>query len=74
MHSIALLATPITLPTKEIESASETDEELYGVRRCLLSGKWERFTFKEYLPVRSELCAIDQAILRGIRVVLFQNH
>lgn len=39
VHSIALAATPIALSTKEIDSASETDEELFDVRKCLLSGQ-----------------------------------
>lgn len=69
-HSIALAATPIALFTKEIERASETDEELCDVRRCLLSGQWERSKFKEYLPVKNELCAIGQVILRGTRIVI----
>lgn len=47
-------ATPIALSTKEIERASETDEELCDVRRCLHSaGKWELSTFKKYLPVKN---------------------
>lgn len=70
VHSIALAATPIALSTKEIERASETDEELCDVRRCLLSGQCERSTFKKYLPVKNELCAIGKVILRGIRIVI----
>lgn len=46
VHSIALAATPKALSTKEIERASETDEELCDVRRCLLSSQWERSKFK----------------------------
>lgn len=68
VHSIAL-----ALSTKEIERASEMDEELCDVRRCLLSGQWERSNIKEYLPVKNKLCAIGQVILHGTRIVISKS-
>lgn len=73
LHSSALAAILIALSTKENDHTSETVEELCDVRRCLLSGQWERSTFKEYLPEKNELCAIGQVIFVGLEL-LFQNH
>ena len=36
------------------------------MRECLLNGKWDKITYKEYLPVRSELSAKGKLVLRGI--------
>ncbi|CAG2225151.1 unnamed protein product [Mytilus edulis] len=41
-----------------------------SVRECLLHSQWHRIEFKEYLPIRSELCAIGQLVLRGTRIVI----
>ncbi|CAG2215581.1 unnamed protein product [Mytilus edulis] len=49
---------------REIERASENDPELKAVRECLVHSQWHRIEFKEYLPIRSELCAIGQLVLR----------
>ena len=58
-----MAATTIAVTTREIKRASENDDELSGVRKCIISGHWERFQFKEYPPVRNELCAIGQILL-----------
>ena len=73
IRSVTIAATPIAVTTREIERASENDDELSGVRKCIISGHWERFQFKEYPPVRNELCAIGQIILRGTRIVIPKN-
>ena len=52
-------STPVALTTREIERALEHDPELKSVRECLLDGKWHALEFKEYLPVRGELSAIN---------------
>ena len=70
MKWVAQESTPVPLTTREIESASEKDPELQSVRECLLSGKWYDIEFKEYLPMRSELCAIVKLVPRGTRIVL----
>ncbi|VDI20366.1 Hypothetical predicted protein [Mytilus galloprovincialis] len=58
------------MTTREIERASENDPELKAVRECLVHSQWHRIEFKEYLPIRSELCAIGQLVLRGTRIVI----
>ena len=58
------------MTTREIESAPEEDPELQGVRECLLSRRWHDIEFKEYLPLRGELCAIGKLVLRGTRIVV----
>ena len=70
IRNVAIAATPTALTTREIERASETDEELIDIRNCLISGQWERCQFKEYIPVRNELSAIGQVVLRGTRIVV----
>ena len=67
---VAQESTPVALTTREIESASEEDPELQSVRECLLSGRWHDIEFKEYLPMRGELCAIGKLVLRGTRIVV----
>ena len=67
---VAQESNPVALTTCETESASEKDPELQSVRECLLSGKWHDIEFKEYLPMRSELCAIGKLLLRGTRIVV----
>ena len=67
---VAQESTPIALTTREIESASKKDPELQSVRECLLSGRCHDIKFKEYLPMRSELCAIGKVVLRRTRIVV----
>ncbi|KAK3093815.1 hypothetical protein FSP39_020533 [Pinctada imbricata] len=63
-------ATPDAMTTREIERVSENDPELIDVRCRLLDGKWDNLKYKEYLFVKSELCAIGQLVLRGTRIVI----
>ena len=67
---VAEEATPVAMTTREIERASEHDPELIAVRECLLTGKWDTIEYKQYLPVRTELCAIGMLVLRGTRIVV----
>ncbi|XP_062616425.1 uncharacterized protein K02A2.6-like [Saccostrea cucullata] len=55
---VAKEATPMAMTTREIERASENDAELCAIRDCLVSQQWHRIEFKQYLPVRTELCSI----------------
>ncbi|CAG2207858.1 unnamed protein product [Mytilus edulis] len=57
-------STPVAMTTRE------NDPELKAVRECLVHSQWHRIEFKEYLPIRSELCAIGQLVLRGTRIVI----
>ena len=70
---VAQESSPVALTTREIESASEEDPELQSVRECLLSWRWHDTEFKEYLPMRGELCAIGKLVLRGTRIVVLKE-
>ena len=52
---VARESTPVAMATREIERASDRDPELVAVRNCLLNGKWDKSSYKEYLPVRNKL-------------------
>ena len=67
---VAQGSTPVAFTTREIERASENDPELQSVQECLLNAKWHDIGFKEYLPMRNELCAIGKLVLRGTRIVV----
>jgi hypothetical protein len=67
---VAIQSTPTAMTTREIERASEYDVELKAVRECLVNGQWHRIEYKEYLPIRNELCAIGKLVLRDTRIVV----
>ena len=67
---VAKEATPIAMTTREIERASENDPELCAVRQCLVNQQWHRIAYKQYLPIRGELCSIGKLVLRGTRIVI----
>jgi len=57
------------MTTREMERSSEGDQGLRAVRECLVNGQWHRIAYKEYLPIRDELCAIGKLVLSGTRIV-----
>jgi hypothetical protein len=63
-------SVPIAMSNDEIERASKKDEEIDEIRKCLKTGRWFEINFKEYLPVKSELCALGDLILRGTRIAI----
>ena len=67
---VAKAATPVAMITCDVERVSEGDPELQSLRKCILTGNWNQCEFKEYLPVRKELCSIGQRVLRGTRTVI----
>ncbi|CAC5417279.1 unnamed protein product [Mytilus coruscus] len=68
---VARESTSVAMTTCGIERASENDTELNAVRAfLLLHSQWHLIEFKEYLPIRSELCSIGQLVLRGTRIVI----
>jgi hypothetical protein len=67
---VATESTPVAMTTREMERASEGDQELRAVQECLVNGQWHRITYKEYLPIRNELCEIRKLVLRGTRIVV----
>lgn len=69
VRAVALQAVPVAMSIQEIEKASAVDSELQEVRKCLITGNWERSP-KPYVPVRNELTYIGHIILRGTRIVV----
>ena len=51
------------MSSDEIERASKKYEEFDEIRKCLKTGRWFEIIFKEYLPVKLELCALGNLIL-----------
>ena len=70
---VALTATPKALTTREVEEASDKDEELCKLREVLNTGKWHNDECKEYIPASGELCVVGKLILRGTRMVIPRN-
>jgi transposase InsO family protein len=58
------------MTTREMELASEGDQELWTIWECLVNGQWHRIAYKEYFPMRNEVCAISKLVLRGTRIVV----
>ena len=67
---VARESTPVAMTTREIEEASDLDQELCAIRDCLTNGQWYKLKYTEYLPMRNELSAIGRLILRGTRIVI----
>ena len=61
---------PIAMSSDEIERASKKDGEFDEIRKFLKTGRWFEINFKEYLPVKSELCTLGVLILRGTRIAI----
>ena len=53
------------MTTREIEEASEEDEELIELRACTDEGSWKGDELKQYLRVSGELCVIGKLVLGG---------
>ena len=70
IRSVTMAATPIAVTTREIKRPTENDDELRNIRKCIISEHWERCQLWEYLSVRNELCAVDNIVLRGTRIVI----
>jgi hypothetical protein len=68
LRRIVDISVPIAMSNDEIERASKKDEEIDEIRKGLKTGRWFEINFKEYLPVKSELCALGDLILRGTRI------
>ena len=67
---VATESTPVAMTTREMELASEGDQELWTIWECLVNGQWHRIAYKEYFPMRNEVCAISKLVLRGTRIVV----
>ncbi|XP_033749314.1 uncharacterized protein K02A2.6-like [Pecten maximus] len=70
IKQIAENSTPVAMTTRDIERASGDDQELEALRECIVNGRWSEIPYKDYIPVRSELCAIGKLVLRGTRIVI----
>ena len=67
---IAETAVPKAVTIKEVISASEDDEEISVVRKCIETGRWHEITEKRYHLVKDELCVVGSLVLRGTRLVI----
>ena len=67
---IAKEAVPTAMSMEELDRESEKDVELVAIRACLLSGAWHKLKYQEYLPVRTELSAVGNLVLRGTRILV----
>ena len=54
----------------EIERASDVDEELSNLRKCVQTEMWHKLENKRYLLVRNELSVIGKLVLRGTRIII----
>lgn len=75
VRMIAQESTPIALSPREVERASEHDEELVAVRECISKGNWDKCNLPaksrlSYLCVKEELCVLGKLVLRNSRIVV----
>ncbi|XP_062511800.1 uncharacterized protein K02A2.6-like [Corticium candelabrum] len=68
VHIVTQCTAPCAIAIKDIETASASDDELQTVRRCISTNDWTHLPHK-FMPVRHELTAIGQVVLRGTRIV-----
>ena len=72
-HDVRFVAensTPQALSTREIERASNADNELSNVRKCVKTEMWRKLEYKRYLLIRNELFVIGKLVLRGTRIII----
>ena len=67
---VAENSTPQALSTREIERASDADQELSNVRKCVQTEMWHKLENKRYLLVRNELSVIGKLVLRRTRIII----
>lgn len=67
---VANESSPVALSTEVIESESIKDTDLIEIQAALKNNKWHEVSNKAYLPIRHELSALGNLVLRGTRIVL----
>lgn len=66
---LALTGIPCAISVQEVEDESLKDVVLQNVLRCLETGVWNE-TAKDFKPFASELCRVENLLLRGDRLVI----
>ena len=74
INLIAHSSVPKTLTLKEVETATNADKTLRGVRAAIKLNKWHYETVKPFKAVKDELTVTSKGVvLRGTRIVLPQS-
>ena len=74
INLIARCSVPKTLTLDEVETATDSDKTLRGVRAAIKLNKWHYDLVKAFKPVKDELTATSKGVvLRGTRIVLPQS-
>ena len=69
IRNIAIHATPMAVPIKEMERESAGDKELGQLRLCIENNDWNSCP-SAFKAVRTELCVVGKLVLRGVRIVV----
>ena len=69
VRNVAMNATPVAVPIKEMERESAEDDELTKLRNCIQNNEWDSCP-SAYKAVRMELCVVGKLVLRGVRIVV----
>lgn len=69
---LAITGIPCAITVQEVENESLEDAELQNVIRCLETGDWNTDA-KDFKPFASELCRVNNLLLRGDRLVIPAN-
>lgn len=66
------IAELVAIDLKEIETATDKDEELKELRDCLVTGNWnfKSENLKPYLPFREEFGSVQGLVVRGDRLII----
>ncbi|XP_062557896.1 uncharacterized protein K02A2.6-like [Armigeres subalbatus] len=71
LFAIVEVNKPAAITMNDIIQSSQNDDELQKVKSALHSGKWD--DIRQYAPFKSELCFINDILLRKNRIVVPQN-
>ena len=63
-------APPQALTTREIERASNADEELSNVSKCVQTEQWHKREKQRFLLDRNEFSVKGKLVLRGTRIII----
>ena len=74
INLIARCSVPKTLTLDEVETDTDSDKTLRGVRAAIKLNKWHYDLVKAFKPVKDELTVTSKGVvLRGTRIVLPQS-
>ena len=69
MRMVAVNATPRAMTTREMERASDEDEELTEVCKCLKTGDWSRAP-GPYKFLRDDIAVVGRLVMRSMPTVV----